>query len=483
MAAELPPPADGGPALRPYQVEAVAALRAAYASGKRAPVYQLPTGGGKTVVFSYIAREAAKRGTRTLILVHRRELLLQGSRALREVGLPHGLVAPGLPPSESGTSIGSVQTVVRRLDHVPPPGLVVVDECHHAVAGSWRRVLEHWPAARVLGVTATPARLDGKGLGVHVGGPFDHLVLGPSVQELTEEGYLVPAEVFAPPMKADLSGVRTRLGDFDRHEIQERMDSRTVTGDAVEHYLRLAGGRPAIAFCTSVSHAQHLAEAFVEAGIPSESIDGSLSDKDRDAVLGRLASGETTVLTACEIVSEGFDLPVVEVAILLRPTQSLTLYLQQVGRVLRPSPGKASATVLDHVGNVERHGLPDADRIWDLDAVRRKRTGEAPVRRCPECFACHPPAPECPVCGHVYESPARASVAYVDGQLVKVTRESLFSDVRERMRRAHLEQGSCRTFEDLVALGVRRGYGNPQGWARHVWRSRRGTRRPEEVPA
>jgi DNA repair protein RadD len=480
------------PSLRPHQVLAVEAIRKAFASGKRAPCYQLPTGGGKTVVFAYIAQEAAKRGTRVLILVHRRELLLQGSRALREIGLSHGLIAPALPPSHAQVRIASVQTLVRRLDHVPPPDLVVIDEAHHAVAGSWRRVLEYWPRAWVLGVTATPARLDGKGLGVRVGGVFDHLVLGPSVEELTEDGYLVPADVYAPPMKADLGGVRTRLGDFDRGEIRVRMDRPVITGDAVEHYLRLAAGRPGIAFCASVEHARHVAEAFAAAGVPAESIDGSLGDGDRDAVLARLASGETRILTSCEIVSEGFDLPAVEVAILLRPTQSLTLYLQQVGRVLRPSPGKASATILDHVGNVERHGLPDADRTWDLNGARRRRTGEAPVRRCPVCFACHPPAPVCPACGHVYEvAPRREGPQAVDGVLQKVGRRAtdLWTPVQERLRRSHLEQARCRSLEELVELGIRRGYGKPRGWALRVWNARRRSPRttppaaPAEVPA
>lgn len=472
-----------GPTLRPYQVDAVAAIRRAYAAGRRAPCYQLPTGGGKTVVFSYIAREAEKRGTRVLILVHRRELLLQGSRSLREIGLEHGLVAPGESPGDAQVRIASVQTLVRRLDRERPPDLVVIDEAHHAVAGSWRRVLDHWPKAWVLGVTATPARLDGKGLGVRVGGPFDELVRGPSVRELTDGGYLVPADVYAPPMKADLDGVATRLGDFDRHEIRVRMDRPVITGDAVDHYLRLARGRPAIAFCTSVEHSLHVAKAFTDAGIPSGTIDGSLADDERDEVLARLAAGDIRVLTSCEIVSEGFDLPAVEVAILLRPTKSLTLYLQQVGRVLRPSPGKSSATILDHAGNVERHGLPDDDREWDLNGAKRRRAGAPPVRRCPECFACHPPAPECPECGHVYEPVPREGPEAVPGELRKVTREDLFSSVRERMRRAHLEQSRCHTFEELVALGARRGYRSPEGWARHVLRARALSGRAHEVSA
>ncbi|MCK6478599.1 MAG: DEAD/DEAH box helicase [Planctomycetaceae bacterium] len=477
---EAPVRENDGLALRPYQVEAVRALRAAFAAGKRAPVYQLPTGGGKTVVFAHIAREGAKRGTRVLILVHRRELLLQGSRALREVGLDHGLIAPTLPPSDAQVRIASVQTLVRRLDHVSPPDLVVIDEAHHAVAGSWRRVLEQWPRARVLGVTATPARLDGKGLGVHVDGPFDHLVLGPSVRALTEAGFLAPADVYAPPMKADLSGVGTRLGDFDRREMRLRMDKPVISGDAVDHYLRLTPGRPAIAFCTSVEHAEHVAEAFTDADVPAASIDGGMSDVERDGVLEDLARGEIQVLTSCEIVSEGFDLPAVEVAILLRPTQSLTLYLQQVGRVLRPAPGKASATVLDHVGNVKRHGLPDADRSWDLDGAMRRSAGEAPVCRCPECFACHPPARMCPVCGHVYGGEGREGLRVdPDAQLERVSRapRDLWTPVRERMRQAHIEQGRCRTFEELVDLGIRRGYGNPRAWARNVWRARHRSRR------
>lgn len=464
-----------GPTLRPYQVDAVAAIRRAYAAGRRAPCYQLPTGGGKTVVFAYIAQEAVRRGNRVLIVVHRRELLLQGSRALTEFGIAHGLVAAGLPDTDAQVRIASVQTLVRRRDWGTPPDLIVIDEAHHAVAGSWLQVTRTWPEARLLGVTATPARLDGKGLGIHADGSFDELVLGPTVRELTDAGFLVPADVYAPPIRVDLSGIRTSLGDFDRHEIGLRMDKPLISGDAVEHYLRLAAGRPAIAFCTSVQHARHVAEAFAEAGVAAASIDGGMSETERDGVLADLARGEIRVLTSCEIVSEGFDLPSVEVAILLRPTQSLTLYLQQVGRVLRPAPGKASATVLDHVGNVERHGLPDADRSWDLDGAKRRPPGEAPLCCCPACFACHHPAPVCPYCGHVYEGEPRLPPGVDrDAQLVKVERtpRDLWTDVRERMRYSQAEQGRCQTLEELVDLGVRRGYGNPRGWARHVWRAR-----------
>jgi superfamily II DNA or RNA helicase len=449
-------------ALRPYQSQAVADLRAAYADGARAPLFVLPTGGGKTFTFTYVAESAAARGNRVLILVHRQELLLQASRSLSTMGLQHGLIAAGFPRTGHAIQVASVQTLVRRLDTLRwTPDLIVVDEAHHAIAGSWRRILNAYPAARVLGVTATPVRSDGKGLA----DVFDRMVAGPSVAQLIEMGHLVRPVVYAPPTDLSLEGVRRRMGDFDQKQLAERVDKPVITGSAVGHYRKLCDGRPAIAFCVSVAHAQHVAAQFTAAGYVAQSIDGSMADADRKAAIDNLSAGRIHVLTSCDIVSEGTDIPVVAAAILLRPTQSLGLFIQQVGRALRPAPGKDRAIILDHVGNCLRHGMPDDDREWSLDGLpprERDREAVPPVSQCPQCYSVYRPAAQCPTCGHVVEVKAR-QVEEQDGELQEVDADQLR---RDRAR----EVGQARTLEALIEVAKRRGY--KAQWAHHVWRSR-----------
>lgn len=470
-------------ALRPYQHDSVEKLRAKYASGRRAPLLVLPTGGGKTFVFTFIASSAVARGSRVLILVHRQELLRQSSESLASMSVAHGRIAQGQPMNfREAVQVASVQTVIRRFDIMAKaawePDLIIVDEAHHATAGSWRQVIEQWPKARVLGVTATPCRMDGKGLGIEAGGVFDEIVIGPEISLLTELGYLSPADVYAPPMAADLSGLRTRAGDFEREESAARMDKPTVTGDAVAHYARLCNGVPAIAFCVSVAHADHVAEQFRSAGWKAEAVDGGMDDGTRKARIADLAAGRLNVLTSCDIISEGTDIPVVGAAILLRPTQSVGLYLQQVGRALRPYPGKASAVILDHVGNVARHGLPDDSRDWSLDGRKKKsraandNEGPPPPLTCTQCFRqMRQPAP--PVCPHCGQALAAAKnrmdkLEHAPGELKKIGAEERESMRKNRMK----EQSSAHSLESLVALGQRRGYASPQGWAMKIFASR-----------
>lgn len=460
--------------LRDYQGAAVRDVRAAYANGCRAPLLTLPTGGGKTVIFSYIAERAGAKGNRVLILVHRRELLRQTSRTLDDFGVVHGMIAAGMSMDHhQHVQIASVQTLVRRLERLRwAPDLVVVDEAHHTTSKTtWGQVLAHYPEAKVLGVTATPQRLDGQGLGVTAGGLFDRLIVGPTVAELTAAGHLSPAVVFAPRTMVDLSSIHTRAGDFAQNEVAEAMDKPTITGDAVAHYRQHCPGEPAIAFCASVAHAEHVAASFQAAGFSAASIDGGMDSDLRAQHVADLGAGRLQVLTSCDIISEGVDIPVVSAAILLRPTQSLGLYLQQVGRVLRPAPGKRRAVILDHVGNCFRHGLPDDDRDWSLQG-REKRHGTAsdamPVRQCGECYHVHRPAPVCPRCGYVYPVQSR-EVEEVAGELEQV-------DVAEVRRAAKREQARAKSVEDLVELGRARGYKNPHAWARFVWQARMGKR-------
>lgn len=461
--------------LRDYQQQGVEALRERFRRGDRNVLYQLPTGGGKTVVFSYITEGASKRSNRVLILVHRQELIRQTSASLQEIGVEHGIIAPGFTPSWDNVRVASVQTLVRRLDKIHPPQLIISDECHHAGAASWAKIFAHFPQANILGVTATPVRLDGKGLGRSSGGFFDSMVNGPAVSDLIKRGYLATPKVYAPPIGADLSNLRKKYGEFISGESAAVLDKPVITGCAVEHYRKLCGGVPAIAFCASVAHAEHVAEQFRAAGFQAASIDGTMHDNDRKARIKALGSGGLHVLTSCDIISEGTDIPIVGAAILLRPTASMGLYLQQVGRALRLYDGKEFAIILDHVGNVMRHGLPEEDREWSLDGEvrgkgKKQDDDNLKVKQCEKCYSVHVPAPKCPVCGHVYEVVAR-EIGTAAGDLVELDVKRLQQIEEDRkkmfMRR---EEGQCSTLEDFQALAERRGYA--PGWAYHRYRAR-----------
>jgi len=454
--------------LRPYQREQmVDPVRERLRNGVSRVVVQGPTGCGKRYIFNYMATEAARRGKRVMIVVHRHELLQQASRGLDEVRAQHGLIAAGHTMTHDRIQVASVQTLVKRLDRIPEPQLLIFDECHHAAAGSWRKIIDAWPNAKMIGLTATPCRLDGKGLD----DIFEDLVIGPSIRELIDGGHLADYRVYAPPIGQggiDTSGIKTRAGDYAKDQLAAAVDKPTITGDAVQHYLRLCSGRRAIVFCVSIDHSKHVAASFRNAGVRAEHLDGGDSMQRRERVIAAFARGEVKVLSAVDLFQEGLDIPGAEAAIILRPTQSLGMYLQMVGRVLRAAEGKDKAIILDHANCVLRHGLPDDDREWTLQG-RKKRKGKQdeavpPVRQCPNCYACHAPAPTCPACCHVYESQGRAPEQQ-DGELQEVDPEEL-----RRQRRA--AEKKAKTREDLRALAEARGYKNPDKWAEHVVRGR-----------
>jgi superfamily II DNA or RNA helicase len=452
--------------LRDYQLEGVNAIRERFRAGDRNVLFQLPTGGGKTIVFSYITEGAAKKNNRVLILVHRQELIRQTSASLNDIGVEHGIIAPGFTPSWDIVQVASVQTLVRRLDKIHPPQLIISDECHHAGAASWSKIFSHFNKASILGVTATPVRLDGKGLGRSAGGFFDSMVNGPAVADLIKRGYLATPKVYAPPIGADLSSLRKKYGEFVSGEAAAALDKPVITGCAVEHYRKLCGGVPAIAFCASVAHAEHVADQFRAAGYQAASIDGTMHDNDRKQRIQALGGGALNVLTSCDIISEGTDIPIVGAAILLRPTASTGLYLQQVGRALRMYEGKTHAVILDHVGNVMRHGMPDEDREWSLDGEKlggkKKKDDEKDiaVKQCDQCYCCHAPAPRCPVCGHVYEVTAR-EIETAEGQLQEIDSKRLAQIEEKRgIEFRKRDRGMAKTEAELRAVIAEQG-GNP----------------------
>ena len=447
--------------LRDYQSASADELRSGYRAGLRRQLLVSPTGSGKTVLFAFVTKNSVQKGNRVMIIAHRSEILGQISRTLKTVGVDHGMIQSGVRSDPSKmVHVASVQTLVNRFDDIATPDFIVLDEAHHAAAGTWVKVFARYNEARYLGVTATPERLDGRGLNEF----FDRLVLGPSVQWLIDNKFLARPRYFAPEVTPDLSSVRKMAGDFSKSESEEIMDKPSITGDAVAHYKRHLYPRTAVAFCVSLAHAEHVAECFRSSGVTAAVIDGKLSDDERTKRVTDLASGQIKVLVSCELISEGFDLPSTGGAILLRPTASVAMCLQQIGRALRPKADGSEAVILDHVGNVLRHGLAEEPREWTLEGrVAKKRTKEAVLetRQCTTCF-CIFAGLKCPECGVERASKVR-EIEQREGELRELEVQKM-AEARE----ARIQVGRAQSYEDLVAIEKARGY--KRGWAFHRWR-------------
>lgn len=445
--------------LRPYQIQLRSEIRSKFRSGAGRVLAVSPTGSGKTVLFSSIVAGSHGLGKSVCVLAHREEILDQISRALAAFDVPHGFIQAGRSSVRRPVMVASIQTLARRLAEVPAPDFVVIDEAHHAVSSQYVSVFAAWPKTLFLGVTATPERLDGRGLG----DVFQELVMGPSVRWLIGQGNLARPVYFAPPKSISMAGVRKIAGDFSRSESEQVVNTKAITGNVISHYRRHLDGELAVAFCISVAHSESVAQQFREAGIPSASIDGKMSREQRQWVLADLRDGRIRVLTSCELISEGFDLPAVRGAILLRPTASLILHLQQVGRALRPKKDGGEAIILDHVGNCIRHGLAEDDREWSLGGAerRKQKERESLPRQCRQCFAIFD-GMKCPQCGFLPTTKGR-TIEEQEGELQKLEE----SAVRQGAKR---EERQCVTLEDWQALAKKRGY--KPGWAFHQHRIR-----------
>ena len=424
--------------LRDYQLKAIQDVARAWRCGFKRPCIVIPCGGGKSLITAEMAKRTTDRGRHVLFIVHRRELCDQIACTFRSWGVDMTLC-----------TVGMVQTVCRRLDRIVPPQLIVTDEDHHCIARSYQKIYAAFPQAFGVGVTASPVRMGGGGLGMI----NDTLIVGPSVRELIFRNCLADFDYYAP-QTADLSGLKRRSsGDFDPVQAAEILDSPAIYGDVLRHYRRLADGVKAICYCSTIRHSEETAARFCSAGIPAAHIDGSTKKDVRAGIIRDFREGRIQVLCNVDLISEGFDVPDCGCSILLRPTRSLTLYIQQAMRSMRYRPGKR-AVIIDHVGNVHRHGLPDMDRTWTLDPRPQKARCEVHVRQCPVCFFTHYPSAACPQCGHIYQK--------TEKEQLEEKKEQELQRIERRMEQIG-SADACRNAKELFAYAKRTG--RKPGWA------------------
>ena len=360
----------------------------------------------------------------------------------------------------------------------------MVHNCHHVVKGNqWGAAYDHFPNALGLGLTASPQRTDGTGLGLGFGGYNDDIIIGPQMSWLIEQGFLAPYKVFTTGTQMDVSSVKKkRNGEFDEKSLQQVTDKPSITGDAIAHYKKLCPHLSGVAYCVSIEHSKHVAELFTANNIPAAHIDGTMKDTERRQIFKDYADGKIKIITNQNIISEGTDLEsltqikgvTLDVCIDLAPTSSLIVAMQRWGRVLRNKANK-TAYIIDHAGNCLRHGLPDMEREWSLEGEVKtiNNSGEKSIgiRTCKQCFHIHLPEPTCPSCGFVYPIQQR-TVEEKDGELIELSKEDKELIKKQAMWQRKREQANCETLQDLLELGRQRGY-KGDGWARQLWAARR----------
>ena len=440
--------------LRDYQQDLLDRVFTAFQEGYCRPLVVAPCGAGKSYIFAELIRRT--RGE-ALVLTHRQELKQQHEELLRNLAVTNARVA-------------MVLTEANRLGEYPKPALIVVDEAHLSRSNSWMKVIEYYDTF-TAGFSATPVRLDGKPLG----DVFDTMIQGVDVRWLIDHHRLAPYEYYAPTL-VDTSGLRTVAGDYVVSDLEQLMNERCIYGDLVGSYERFAKGARTIAYCVSVNHARNVAEAFREAGYPADFMSAQTPSRERQRILTALRSGEIRVLCNVGLISEGISIDEVSCVMLLRPTESVALGIQQMMRCMRYMPGK-TAVIVDCVGNYLRISLPDTERSWGLSEPVRKRRelnseGNFYLRCCPECYMTFATAPKCPFCGADYPLHSREIAAHREIELARITAEEA-QRVAEAKKKSRVEQGRAQSFEELIRLGKQRGYKNPAFWAAQIMKGRK----------
>lgn len=447
------------------QMAAIQAARSSF-STHQSIIICAPTGFGKSFVAAYMAKSALEKSRSSLFVVHRQELAYQLKETFDFYGIDCGILCGGSKfEPDKKIQIAMVGEAKKRFADILP-NLVVFDEAHHAVAKTWRDIVDMSKSigAKICGLTATPVRLSGEGLR----DCFSDIVYGTSVARLIKMGRLSEYEIFAPDMFPDLSSAKTSRGDYAACDVEKAMNKPSITGNAVEQYKQLCDGKAALVFCSTVKHSEDVAAEFNAAGYKFISLNGNTPNAERMSANENLRTGKIHGITNCSIYTEGVSVDRVECVILLRPTKSLTVYLQSVGRGLRKFIGKEKLTIIDAVGACYIHGLPCDEREWSLDGKKKNRTAdEKPMalKHCAKCKAIYGAKHMCcPRCGAV-QLIAHKELEIKKGTLKAVTKEDIEA-VHAARRQRKTEEWQADTYEKLVALGVKRGYDNPKYWAK-----------------
>jgi superfamily II DNA or RNA helicase len=455
--------------LRDYQIELIEKCREAFKVNDSV-VMTLATGGGKSLTAGTILKSAVNRGFRSMFIVHREELIEQTAKTFTDLGIDFGFIKSGYQyDNRKILHIASVDTLKNRLDKVLIPKFIVVDEAHRSCSKTYIKILSYYGQAKKLLITATPQRLDGKGLGMVA----TKLVKGCQTKQLIEDGYLADYRYFASS-DPDLSKVTMLAGDYNPIDLAKVIDNRII-GDAIEQYLKNCNGKQAILFAVSRDHSKKIVEDFRKAGIVAEHLDSETKDSERKQIIKNFRDKKIQVLSNVDILTEGFDVPNVQAVILLKPTQSITKYLQMIGRGLRPiyaegydfgtfegrleaikSSEKPKAVILDHANNYKIHGLPCMDRHWTLEGVTKKdkinQSINIDVKTCRKCYTVFEKQESCPNCGLIIEKKIR-KVKFEEGQLLEI--EVARKPLRELLQTA-------KTTNDLITIASHRGY--KVGW-------------------
>lgn len=473
--------------LRAYQNDKIIEpVRAALRQGKKKILVVSPTGSGKTACFSYMASAGRDNGKRVLIYAHRREIIGQIVKSIYKFGSSCGQIVSGRSMTSDLIQVGSIQTIIHRLHLMKRPDFIIADEAHHQTSPTYKQVQSYWSDVPIIGFSATPERLDGVGLG----DCFDTMIQGPTIKELVSDGWLSYPVIYRPPNEVTAQ-YHIKRGDFDQGEQSKVMSQRAIVGDVISHYKQHLDGLPVIVACVSIEHAHLMAGQFEAAGYRSRAVWGNMKDSEREYAINGLGNGSVQVVTFCDLIGEGVDIPVLAGCILLRRTMSLALYLQWCGRALRPYPGKTQAIILDHAGNYHMHGHVMADREWSLDSIKRtmKNQRSPETTACPSCYGIWPgKIKKCPKCGFVFTEfipKEQKPLDVIEGELIDAGVEendaeqlAIFAKVCQNMdpksrqkallgRAFSLAVYGDRGLKMVQALSEAVGYSG--GWARWAW--------------
>jgi len=458
--------------LRDYQLDTIRRIEESlWQYGK--VILVAPCGSGKTVMGAELIRRELENGGTVLFVAHRIELIKQTSAKLNAFNIEHGIIMAGFERTfMPDVQVASIQTFIKRMDNgrmePSPATLIILDECHHAAAKSYVKILEHYPNAKVVGLTATPIRGDGLGLGGP--GMFQDIVLAPTVRELIKMNHLVPLKYYVPS-KPDLEKVKILAGDYNTKQLEKAMDQSALVGDIVENFARICPDRKAVVFCVGVGHSKHVRDALLGAGIIAVHIDAKTPKDERDDTLNRLASGEVQVVCNCMILTEGWDCPPVSCIILARPTKSPGLFLQMAGRGLRPCPeiGKTNLILIDHSGAVYEHGRVEEEWEWSLDPHvkfegKPNNIGQdAKIITCQQCKFIYEGEPACPECGFVPVSKAKP-VKVLEGDLHELDEDG------ELEVPVSSEDWEKEYYRQLKYAALQLQYKKGKGWAAHKFK-------------